>query len=246
MTQLSFDSPPVSSRLPARRRSPITEPGYRRGQRPANYGLKLPGEVYEPEEVLALLGAISATSPSGMRGRALFATLWRTGMRISEALNLRELDLHESTGFIRIRRGRKNDRGRDVFMFGSADSETYGWDMLRPWREKRAQLGIPHNAPLFCTHSLPTPGSRLRDSQVRDSLKRYVQRAELQGRFHVHGFRHTLAAELYRGGVKLPRIKHQLGHSSLAITQTYLESVLGIAETMDELSQYRPSWSAEV
>ena len=189
---------------------------------------------------------MSARAPAGIRDRALFATLWRTGMRISEALNLRERDLHESTGFIRIRRGR-NGRGRDVVMFGSADSPTWAWDQLRPWREKRRVLGIPRDAPVFCTYSMPTPGKSLASSQVRDSLKRYVERAGLGGqRFHLHGFRHTLAAELYRGDVKLARIKHQLGHSSLAITQTYLADVLGIPEAMDELSAYRPAWHAQV
>jgi site-specific recombinase XerD len=224
-------------------RSPATLPGYRKGQRPANYGRKFPGEVYEAEEVLALLGAIPDTT-AGIRDRALFATLWRTGMRVSEALNLREVDLHETTGYIRIRRGRKNDRGRDAFMFGSADSETYAWDQLRPWRLRRDELGISRNAPLFCTFARPMPGKRLRDAQVRTALQRYVRMAGLQGRFHLHGFRHTLTVELYRGGVKLPWIKHQLGHSSLAVTQDYLAQ-LGVAEAMDELSQHRPSWRAD-
>jgi integrase/recombinase XerC len=229
----------------SRARSPITLPGYRQGQRPSNYGRRFPGEVYEPEEILALLNAIPGRTTTGLRDRALFTVLWRTGMRISEALNLREIDLHESTGYIRIRRGRKNDRGRDVVMFGSADSDSYGWDQLRPWLRKREELGIPRAAPVFCVHSAPTRGKRLGDAQVRASLQRYVRAAGLQGRFHLHGFRHTLAAELYRGDVKLTRIKHQLGHSSLAITQTYLETVLGVPEAIDELSQHRPSWRAE-
>ena len=86
-------------------------------------------------------------------------------------------------------------------------------------------------------------GSRLRSSQVRDALKRYVRKAGLQGRFHVHGFRHTLAAQLYRGDVKLPASSTSSACS--AITQTYLEDVLGIPEAIEELSQYRPTWRAD-
>lgn len=225
-------------------RSPITQAGYRRGQRPANYRRKLPGEVYEPDDVLELLAAIPPTT-TGIRDRALLAVLWRTGIRISEALNLRVTDLHESTGYIRVRHGRKNDRGRDVYMFGSAESDTYGWDQLRPWLERREALGIARNAPIFCVHSLPTRGKKLGDAQVRDALKTYVERAGLPGRYHLHGFRHTLAAELYRGGVKLATIRQQLGHSSLAVTQAYLETALGIPEAMNELAQYRPTWHAD-
>jgi site-specific recombinase XerD len=236
---------PCSTTTEGSHRSPVTSPGYRRGELPPNYGKKYPGEVYEPDEVLALLAAIPNTT-AGLRDRALFAVLWRTGMRISEALNLREMDLHESTGFVRIRRGRKSDRGRDAWMFGSADSDTYGWDQLRPWLQRRSELGISRTAPVFCVYSLPTRGRELRSSQVRDALQQYVRVAGLEGRrFHLHGFRHTLAAELYRGDVKLARIKHQLGHSSLAVTQDYLESVLGVPEAIAELSQYRPSWHAE-
>ncbi|HTZ85865.1 MAG TPA: hypothetical protein VMB05_04275 [Solirubrobacteraceae bacterium] len=49
---------PASTR-PTRHRSPVTQPGYRKGQRPANYGRKFPGEVYEADEVLALLAVMS-------------------------------------------------------------------------------------------------------------------------------------------------------------------------------------------
>src|SRR5690242_10925552 len=120
---------PASPLLDAtgRPRSPVTSPGFRRGKRPANYGLRLPGEVYEPAEVLQLLDAIPTSRPNGIRDRALFALLWRTGLRIQEALNLREIDLHESTGYVRVRRS-KSRRGRDVVMFGSADCRTWGWD----------------------------------------------------------------------------------------------------------------------
>lgn len=230
--------------LPIRYRSPATMPGYRKGQRPANYGRRFPGEVYEPEEVLALLAVIPNTT-AGLRDQALFAVLWRTGIRISEALSLRELDLHESTGYIRVRRSRKNARGRDVYVFGSGDSDSYGWDQLRPWLDRRADLDLPPRAPLFCTFSGSSRGGPIRDAQVRNTLQRYVRMAGLHGRFHLHGFRHTLTVELFRDGVRLPWIQRQLGHASLAVTQYYLEQ-LGVAEAMDALALHRPSWRAPV
>lgn len=224
-------------------RPSVISPGYRKGMRPANYGMKLPGEVYEPYEVLRLLDAIPQTRIAGLRDRALLALLWRTGLRISEALSLREIDLPESTGYVRVRRT-KNFKARDVTVFGSGDSRTWGWDQLRPWMEKRAALGVSRTAPVFCLVHKGHLGHRLTDQQVRMALGRYVARAGLDGRFHLHGFRHTLTAELFRGGVSLMFLQRHLGHSSLAVTQQYLESI-GAADVMDALAEYRPSWTAQ-
>ena len=239
---MEANRPAVLYDATGRRRSPITLPEYRRGQRPANYGKRFPGEVYEPAEVLQLLSAIPSTS-TGIRDRALLALLWRTGLRIHEALNLREIDLHESTGYVRVRRS-KARRGRDVAVFGSSESSTWGWDQLRPWLERRESLGIDRAAPLFCVVQGPTRSRRVLESHIRTALKRYADAAELRGRVHLHGFRHTLSAELFRGGVSLVFLQRQLGHSSLAVTQQYLESI-GAADVMDALAAYQPTWTSK-
>src|SRR5580704_16684213 len=68
-------------------RSPVTLPEYRIGKAAPNKGRKFPPEPLTPREVLALIDACARGS-AGMRNRALIALLWRTGLRVSEALAL--------------------------------------------------------------------------------------------------------------------------------------------------------------
>lgn len=49
---------------------------------------RFPAEVLTDEEVRALIGACPSTSATGLRNRALLAILYRTGLRIAEALDL--------------------------------------------------------------------------------------------------------------------------------------------------------------
>ena len=60
--------------------SPITKPGYRKGQSPASKSNTYPAEVLTPDEVRALLAECSPISSYGLRHRALITLLYRTGL----------------------------------------------------------------------------------------------------------------------------------------------------------------------
>src|SRR4051794_13716370 len=91
----------------------ITQPGYRKGMLPGNFGRRYPAETLSRGEVERLLDTCKGESNKDRRDRALIALLWRTGLRISEALALYPQDLHLSTGIIRVRRGR-NKKSRTI------------------------------------------------------------------------------------------------------------------------------------
>jgi site-specific recombinase XerD len=75
--------------------------------------------------------------------------------------------------------------------------------------------------PLFCT----LRGTAMSSSQVRTALPRLARRAGITKRVHPHGLRHTHAYELMMEGVPLAIIQRQLGHVSLATTNTYLAHI---------------------
>ena len=60
---------------------------------------------------------------------------------------------------------------------------------------------------------------------VEAMLKRYANRAGIEKRVHPQGLRHSHASHLVRRGVNIVDIQGQLGHSSLATTSRYLDSI---------------------
>jgi site-specific recombinase XerC len=68
--------------------------------------------------------------PAADRLRGLIVVLWRSGLRISEALALAESDLDRTRGAILVRRG-KGGKRREVGM------DNWGWEQLDPWLQVR-------------------------------------------------------------------------------------------------------------
>jgi integrase/recombinase XerD len=174
------------------------------------------GQTYKPEpltaaEVRALLGQCSRRAPTGIRNRALIMLLYRSGLRISEALALKpsgvDLDAHSA----RVLHG-KGDKATVRPLHPSAD------DAIMRWLDRRATLGLP-NGPLFCT----LDGGPLSDRYVRDMLKRLGAKAGIDKRVHPHGLRHTYANELREAGADVVVISKALGHTSIAVTARYLD-----------------------
>ena len=177
---------------------------------------RLPVEILAEHEVKALIRANSTRAPTGVRNRALLATLYRSGLRISEALALELRDLDPHAGTLNVRHG-KGDRQRIVGM----DDDAFA--LLEIWLERRRKLGLARRPAVFCT----LKGKPLSTSYIRHLLPRLARRAQLppDKRVHAHALRHTHAYELLAEGVRLDVISGQLGHSSLATTHRYLNHI---------------------
>jgi integrase len=80
-----------------RRRSPATMPGYHAGRPPRNKGQLYPADPPTVEEIVAVMRHASEDR-HGFRLRALIVVLWRSGLRIQEALALGERDLDPRRG----------------------------------------------------------------------------------------------------------------------------------------------------
>jgi site-specific recombinase XerD len=227
-----------------RRRSPATLSSFRSGRKPGNAGKTYPAAVYEPAEILRLLGSMTGSAPATLRARALYAFIWRTGLRVAEVGRVREMDLNESTGYVRVR-GSGAIKDRDVFVFGSRDAEDWAWRQLRPWIAVRADRGVVRSAPLFCIVQGGTRGDAWSSGAMRVSLKASAKAAGLHGAFGLRGLRNSLAAELYRGNVSVARIKEQFGIATMSSTQSYLEKI-GVTQVLDDPREFRPTWRDEM
>ena len=179
-------------------------------------GKLMPPEVFTEDEVRALIAACSTRGVTGHRNRALLAVLWRTGVRISEALELRPHDVDFKNGTVRVRLG-KGLKPRTTVL-----SDLDALPLVERWLEERGKLEpVGQGAPLFCT----LKGTPTDPSYARHLLPRLAKRAGLERRVHPHGLRHTHAADLALAGVPVLAIQQQLGHHSLTTAASYLRRV---------------------
>lgn len=176
-------------------------------------GRKFPVEPLTSAEVSALLRQCSTTAPTGIRNRALITVMYRAGLRVNEALDLRVPDVNPALGTLRVLHG-KGDTSRTVSI------DDGGMALVQRWIDKRAELGHKHG-PLFCT----LKGTPVADVYVRNLMKRIGAKAGIEKRVHPHGLRHSHAAELAAEGVPVNVIQRQLGHSHLTTTAVYLNHV---------------------
>lgn len=182
--------------------------------RTSNRGRRFPAQPLHGDEVKALIRACSKRSASGVRNAALIATLYRTGLRIGEALSVRPKDLDANAGAIRVLHG-KGGTVRTVGMDPGA------WALLQLWLDRRAALGINGHSTVYCT----LRGGQLKTSYVRALLPRLARKAAVERRVHAHALRHAFAAELAAERTPMNVVQTVLGHANLATTDAYLKHI---------------------
>lgn len=194
---------------------------------PANKGMKYPAtaSVCNSKEVEKLMAACPKT-PTGIRDKAIIALLYRTGLRISEALALSVDDVRFDKYTINVHHG-KGDKSRVVVMDGGIIEHVESWIASRPGSV---------DGPLFCNMR----GKQMDSSYIRRMLGRLRKEAGVRHRVHAHGLRHTHAFELANEGVPIHMIKDQLGHTSVATTDRYI-SHLSPRERINRISERK--WS---
>ncbi len=175
---------------------------------------RFPAEPLGLADVEALRAACSRRAPTGIRNRALLAVLFRSGLRISEALALFPKDLDPAGGSLRILHG-KGDKARTAPLPSDAA------EAVDRWLDCRKRLRLTGRHPLFCT----LRGEPLWDSYVRTLCKRLAAKAGIEKRVHPHGLRHGWALAQVQSGTSLNAIQQLLGHRSLHTTSVYLQHI---------------------
>lgn len=140
------------------------------------------------------------------RDRALYTLLYSTGLRISEALNIKTKDVESE---IKIRGKGKKDRV--VLLF--------------PVTLERIKIYIDS-----CPHDLQdgflfrgVRGKKLDASTVDNRLKKLQILNDLPEHSSAHAFRHSFATHLIQKGADLRSVQELLGHESLETTQIYTD-----------------------
>jgi site-specific recombinase XerD len=169
------------------------------------------------EEAKALLSACSDTT-TGIRDKAVFATLYRGGTRISATLQIRPSDIDWDRQLIHIHVD-KGGKGRTIAIDDGL------LDILRVWAERRKSLGVNGHHPFFCATHKDTLGNRLDSSHYRHKIQKLRRKAGIERRCHCHGLRHTAASELLEEGIDMASIANHLGHEHVSTTSRYVHAL---------------------
>lgn len=195
----------------------------RAGQIPANpmvmirtpkQAKRLPKAV-TVEEIERLLSAPDDNEILGARDRAILETLYSTGVRVSELVDLDRTDLDEFGEALRIRGKGKKERVVPLGSHALASIRRY-LQMLQG--DARLGAGNPSGrTPLFINKH----GSRLSSRSVRRKLDKYLRQTGLDPHISPHTLRHSFATHLLGNGADLRSVQELLGHQSLSTTQIY-------------------------
>lgn len=173
-------------------------------------GRDLP-KILSEQDVEALLAAPDVAHPLGLRDRAMLETLYATGLRVSELVNLRMSQVDRVAGLIRV--VGKGDKERLVPLGEQA--------VL--WLNRYISSGRSALVPPALTHVLfpSNRGGALTRQAFWYLIRRYAQRAGLASDLSPHTLRHAFATHLLNHGADLRAVQLLLGHASLSTTQIY-------------------------
>ena len=162
------------------------------------------------EEIDRLLEAPDMESPSGIRDRAMLETMYASGLRVSELLNLKKGQVNLSKGIITV--FGKGAKERKVPI---AD---YAIDFIKKYisevRNKSEHKGSEY---LFLNRS----GEPLSRIYFFKQVRKYAELAGIDMTISPHTLRHSFATHLLNHGAQLRMVQGMLGHTNIATTQIY-------------------------
>lgn len=174
-------------------------------------GRKLP-EVLTVVEIDQLLEAIDHSKPEGMRNRAILETLYSSGLRVSELVELRVSHIYFDIGFLRVIGKGNKERLVPVGKEAMKYIRLY-MDEVRVHVD--VQVGFENI--LF----LNRRGKQLTRVMIFTIIKRLAAAAGLSKKVSPHTFRHSFATHLVEGGADLRVVQEMLGHESITTTEIY-------------------------
>ena len=163
-------------------------------------------------DVTALLDAVDVETSLGLRDRALLEFMYATGARVTEAIDLEQIDvdLDEATALVTGKGSKQR-----VVPLGS-----YAMDALRAYYPVRQHLltGKVDPGSVFVS----ARGRKLTRQAVWQIIKKVAATAGIDtARVSPHVLRHSAATHMIEGGADLRTIQELLGHASISTTQIY-------------------------
>lgn len=154
--------------------------------------------VLTKQEIINLIN-----NSNNLKSKLIIQLLYSSGIRVSEIVNLKPVDLNfdENIGWVRRGKG-----GKDRMI------------ILSKKLSKKLEKFIKKNSDWEYVFSKTKP---LTTRNIQKIIQKTAQRAGINKQVHPHTLRHSFATHLLDQGVDLRKIQELLGHASIATTQIY-------------------------
>ena len=169
-------------------------------------------KALEVSEAIRLVETPDIATPLGRRDRALLETMYGTGARVTEIveLDLSDVDLDTKSALV-------TGKGMKQRLVPLGSAAIHSIDRYLPDRLEMRISGGDSGA-LF----LNARGGRLTRQGVFGIVRRHGERAGIsRDRISPHVLRHSAATHMVEGGADLRTVQEILGHASVSTTQVY-------------------------
>ncbi|MSQ37942.1 MAG: site-specific tyrosine recombinase XerD [Chitinophagaceae bacterium] len=191
---------------------------------------KLP-DVLSFEEIELLIGHIDLSKPEGGRNKAILETMYSSGLRVTEAINLKISCLYLDVGFIRV--------------IGKGDKERLipiGSDAIKFIKIYKDTIRIHQSPAKNCEDILflNNRGKGLSRVMIFYIIKDLILKSGIKKSISPHSFRHSFATHLVEGGADLRAVQEMLGHESITTTEIYTH--INREYLRDTLDRFHPAF----
>lgn len=172
---------------------------------------KIP-DVLSFKDINAILQAIDLSTPLGLRNRAMLETLYASGLRVSELINLRLSNLFFEIGFVKVIGKNNKERIVPIGQEALKHLRIYLEHVRQKQTIKKGQEDM-----VF----LNRRGHKLTREMVFMIIQEATASAGITKSVSPHTFRHSFATHLIEGGADLRAVQDMLGHESITTTEIY-------------------------
>jgi integrase/recombinase XerD len=181
-------------------------------------------------EVDALITQPDVRDKQGARDRAILETLYATGMRVSEAVNLKADNVNLDIGFLRcIGKGNKER----VIPLGKKAIIS----LKRYLQVSRPNFLNKRESEFLFLNRF---GKKLSRQSMWKLIKRYARLARIKKSIKPHTLRHSFATHLLERGADLRSVQEMLGHANISTTQIYTHINKERLKTIHRMFHPRP------
>jgi integrase/recombinase XerD len=180
----------------------------------AKQPLRMPKTLTEGQ-VEALLNAPDTSEALGLRDRTMLELMYASGLRVSELVGLKVLNVSLNDNVLRVFGKGSKER---LVPFGEVASL---W-LKRYLAQPRGELLAGHvSDALFVTQRGSRPGTAMSRVMFWLLVKKYAQRAGITAPMSPHTLRHAFATHLLNHGADLRAVQLLLGHVDISTTTIY-------------------------